>query len=130
MGDSGELRRDAIVRLVGLQESPNLNGTLGTLLHFNDEKERWLVRLNEDASNVLVRPANMELVTSGLDGTMSAQEEHSPCSVCLEAPAVMAFIPCGHRCICLACGVKLHGEVLSRCPQCRCAATDLVRIFT
>jgi hypothetical protein len=38
----------------------------------------------------------------------------SECRVCLEAPGDGAFLPCGHKCCCLACGTKLD-----RCPICR-----------
>jgi hypothetical protein len=38
----------------------------------------------------------------------------SECRVCLEAPADGAFMPCGHKCCCLACGEKLE-----TCPLCR-----------
>lgn len=38
----------------------------------------------------------------------------SECLICLEREAVVACIPCGHRCACEGCA-----QGLRRCPMCR-----------
>jgi len=51
------------------------------------------------------------------------------CVVCLENPPVVAFIPCGHRCLCSGCSHRLPKELRRSCPACRQPAADLIRIF-
>jgi hypothetical protein len=47
------------------------------------------------------------------------------CSWCLEQPATMAYVPCGHRCMC-----EDHAAMAgSQCPICRAVASGVVRIF-
>ena len=47
------------------------------------------------------------------------------CTWCLEQPATMAYVPCGHRCMC-----EEHAALAgSQCPICRAAANGVVRIF-
>ena len=41
------LCRGSLVRVVALQARPELNGTLGRLLDFDEEKQRWQVLLND-----------------------------------------------------------------------------------
>ena len=53
------------------------------------------------------------------------------CSVCMENPRCMAFIGCGHRCVCVGCCPKLGlagtwGEV--KCPVCR-QISAVIKIF-
>lgn len=53
----------------------------------------------------------------------------SECVVCLAELAVLAFVPCGHRCVCPACAERLPMEARRRCPQCRGEADALIRIY-
>jgi hypothetical protein len=47
------------------------------------------------------------------------------CSWCLEQPATMAYVPCGHRCMC-----EEHAAMAgAQCIICRAAASGVVRIF-
>eukprot|EP00927_Polykrikos_kofoidii_P046736 TRINITY_DN40874_c0_g1_i1.p1 TRINITY_DN40874_c0_g1~~TRINITY_DN40874_c0_g1_i1.p1 ORF type:complete len:510 (+),score=87.90 TRINITY_DN40874_c0_g1_i1:212-1531(+) len=51
------------------------------------------------------------------------------CTVCLERPSEVAFVPCGHRCICLECATALPEAVRRRCPTCRSTTFGLLRVF-
>lgn len=56
-------RPGTTVRLVGLQNRPNLNGTLCTLVEFDDDKGRWQVRpadLQVHSEGLLIKPDNLE----------------------------------------------------------------------
>ena len=46
------------------------------------------------------------------------------CSVCLVSRKTHAFLPCGHMCVCSACGSKLD-----RCPLCKMKAKWVTRIY-
>jgi hypothetical protein len=46
------------------------------------------------------------------------------CVVCLEAKAIMAAVPCGHKCACQECA-----KLLKKCPLCRTDVTNFLRIF-
>ncbi|KAJ1475533.1 tyrosine kinase-domain-containing protein, partial [Baffinella frigidus] len=53
-----------------------------------------------------------------------AQEKVSECVVCLDGMAVIALLPCGHRCACALC----VGTLLT-CPICRKSVVGSVRVF-
>lgn len=48
------------------------------------------------------------------------------CVVCLNAPKVMALVPCGHQCACAQCSPLLEGKP---CPICRSMVQGTMRIF-
>ena len=50
----------------------------------------------------------------------------SACAVCLVAPVVIAFAPCGHKAVCSACGARF---LRKPCPICRKAVTMALRIY-
>ncbi|KAJ1483032.1 hypothetical protein T484DRAFT_1801914 [Baffinella frigidus] len=80
---------------------------------------------------VVVRPEAAVLVPSAeapVQAKPEALEERGrSCVVCLERLAVMALLPCGHRCVCARCydGGALRGV----CPICRAAVESAVRVF-
>ena len=49
----------------------------------------------------------------------------SECVVCLEGEAVVAILPCGHRCVCEGCATLQ----MTQCPMCRQPVQDMKRIF-
>ena len=56
------------------------------------------------------------------------QPDDSECCICLAPfplPALLALVPCGHRCVCAACVSHLKGV----CPICRTEFTNSVRVF-
>lgn len=48
------------------------------------------------------------------------------CSVCMDWEATMAFVPCGHMCVCQACAARLKQDPAHRCVICRTPWTALV----
>lgn len=68
--------------------------------------------------------------TSAPCSSNAPASDDADCVICLENPGEMAFIPCGHRCICQTCARDLPPEARRNCPQCRQPATDLLRIYT
>jgi len=60
-------------------------------------------------------------------------DDDALCVVCLTMPKSHAFIPCGHRCVCAACGNQiLYGgpQGSAICPVCRTRANGAIKIFT
>jgi len=51
------------------------------------------------------------------------------CVVCLDAAVTMAFVPCGHRCVCEPCAAAVRAAPGRACVVCRRSITDSVRIF-
>ena len=47
------------------------------------------------------------------------------CVVCLDGEAVVAILPCGHRCVCEGCATLQ----MTQCPMCRQPVQDMKRIF-
>jgi hypothetical protein len=56
-------------------------------------------------------------------------EEDNMCVICLSVPKTHAFIPCGHRCVCLPCGNNVLKQAAPFCPICRADAQHLLQIF-
>jgi len=50
------------------------------------------------------------------------------CVVCLSAAPTHAFVPCGHRCVCNACGNAISQGSQS-CPICRAHVSSTLRVF-
>lgn len=46
-------------------------------------------------------------------------ESSENCSICLETSSNCVLIPCGHKCICSSCSIKLRKTSNSNCPICR-----------
>ena len=53
------------------------------------------------------------------------------CCVCYAPLRSLAFIPCGHRCVCEECGdmivSKANGAI--KCPLCKTPASRLMKIY-
>lgn len=100
----------------------DLNGKLVVLEHWVDATSDWHVRLWPEGEAMAVKTDNLSLARV-------PEDEAASCDICIAAPAVMAFVPCGHRCVCAACVEQLSGEHRNRCPRCRGAAVNIIRIF-
>ncbi|KAG0555010.1 hypothetical protein KC19_12G136700 [Ceratodon purpureus] len=55
--------------------------------------------------------------------------ENQLCTICLDAPKDSFFDPCGHRCTCYACGIRIQREDSNRCPICRQTIRTVRRIY-
>ena len=55
----------------------------------------------------------------------------SCCVVCLDAPPALACVPCGHVCLCDACGQALAARAAARfkCPVCRLKVQCTMRVY-
>jgi hypothetical protein len=51
------------------------------------------------------------------------------CAVCWGAPRAVAFVPCGHRCFCMACATRVLRSRPTRCPCCNAPTTQAIRIY-
>ena len=55
------------------------------------------------------------------------------CAICLTRPAICAFMPCGHRCVCASCARKWtrgrQPDSGLRCVLCNSQASDWIRIY-
>ncbi|OLQ07407.1 Baculoviral IAP repeat-containing protein 2 [Symbiodinium microadriaticum] len=54
------------------------------------------------------------------------RQVQNQCVVCLDAPANMAFVPCGHLAVCEACAGQLERPI---CPVCRQTSQSILHIF-
>ena len=52
------------------------------------------------------------------------QDAARTCVICLDAPAEVAFDPCGHLCVC-----REHAERVTTCPVCRTPVRERLRVF-
>eukprot|EP00047_Mylnosiga_fluctuans_P006931 m.250047 g.250047 ORF g.250047 m.250047 type:complete len:198 (+) comp16520_c0_seq1:203-796(+) len=57
-----------------------------------------------------------------------AAAKPTPCCQCLEAPACVAFVPCGHVCMCASCGMYAHMRH-QPCPICRSTSSTTIRLY-
>ena len=58
-------------------------------------------------------------------------EEKKECIICYEREPVLAFIPCGHKCVCQICYNKAQNSnhKIEICSICRKKITNVVRIY-
>jgi hypothetical protein len=61
------------------------------------------------------------------DIIQAKKQEEQRCVVCLENTKTMAFIKCGHFCLCDMCGNKIKANS-GACPLCR-VASDIVKLY-
>jgi hypothetical protein len=62
---------------------------------------------------------------------LKALELDGACRVCLDRPAEIAAVPCGHRFVCTSeeCRAKVDRHPDSRCYICRTPMTGTLRIY-
>jgi hypothetical protein len=68
----------------------------------------------QSAMDLLVKSSSREDGKKDGKKESEASIEDKSCCVCLDAAPVGVFVPCGHKCCCMACGVQLQ-----MCPFCR-----------
>mmetsp|Transcript_88148 Transcript_88148/g.221898 ORF Transcript_88148/g.221898 Transcript_88148/m.221898 type:complete len:558 (+) Transcript_88148:54-1727(+) len=59
-------------------------------------------------------------------------EDDNICIVCMAEPKSHAFIPCGHRCVCMNCSagiLEARRQTSVACPMCRAPTTGSIQIF-
>ena len=99
---------------------------LSTLVFFT--MTFYMLSSPTDSLTQLVRtllPRASEEILAKLQVAFAAQMfKASECVVCIENEAVMALMPCGHRCACEACAPNLRN-----CPMCRQPVRESTRIY-
>ena len=63
------------------------------------------------------------------EGGGSSKRAMGECCICLERIAtdrLLAFVPCGHRCVCAGCSGRL---VRKPCPICRKKVREVMRVY-
>jgi chromosome segregation ATPase len=74
-----------------------------------------------------VLKSDLARVKATLAEKLEAEEfEQKQCTVCLEHPAHVVALPCGHRCFCTNAECSAH---VSLCPLCRTPMTGTLRVF-
>lgn len=51
------------------------------------------------------------------------------CAICLDKEKTVVVVPCGHKCMCVACAKQLQASLAPRCPLCRGALERITRVF-
>ena len=51
-------------------------------------------------------------------------DDGGACVICLDAPAEMALVPCGHQCVC-----REDAQKVATCPVCRTPVREMLRVF-
>ncbi|EDV28122.1 uncharacterized protein TRIADDRAFT_53391 [Trichoplax adhaerens] len=82
---------------------------------------RHKVRASElpDMDDERLRQSGSSYATPTATSDLSAE-----CSICMDAPANVVFLDCGHVCTCLKCA-----EAMTHCPICRQLIIRKIRIF-
>jgi len=91
------------------------------------EAHQELSRLRAELSERTVEVLELRQAQERLRRDLSSQSSRNTCVVCLDAPATMASLPCGHLALCEACVVQLDRL---QCPVCRHASSFMIHIFT
>jgi hypothetical protein len=76
-----------------------------------------------------IRDAQLASCEKTIEDLQSLINADDKCSVCMENPRCMAFIGCGHRCVCSGCCSKL-GPVngILKCPVCR-KSSGVIKVY-
>ncbi|CAM6033448.1 unnamed protein product [Sphagnum compactum] len=69
------------------------------------------------------------LGSGNFQGGHGEQSLEQLCTVCLDAPKDSFFDPCGHRCTCYTCGMRIQNGDIARCPICRENVRAVHRIY-
>lgn len=56
-------------------------------------------------------------------------DDGSECVMCLDAPKTMAFVPCGHMCVCESCSESIEPRGSRRCPMCRAVTSGKIKVY-
>ena len=53
-------------------------------------------------------------------------EDSDNCCICFSSPKTQVMVPCGHKCICVACDTLMHDR---KCPICRAHVVFSCRVY-
>ena len=60
----------------------------------------------------------------GVGAAGEGERDGRTCVICLDAPAEMALLPCGHQCVC-----QEDAQRVATCPVCRAPVRERLRVF-
>ena len=117
---------DSSVPNPGKQEIPQIpqipNKSIETLMKLDESI------FNDTALSVEELNLLSEKFTSFLSSIQKRIRELSICSVCQEFTTDTIFVPCGHKCCCKSCVVKVTQKD-KLCPLCRVEFTQAIKVF-
>lgn len=76
-----------------------------------------------------VFPPPPDLPSSIVDVDAGGLGDQEDCVICHEGIREGAFIPCGHRCVCMHCAEIIRESTNPTCPICRARVETTIRIF-
>lgn len=89
------------------------------------QKIAWLFFMVYQGISLLISIIGIILLSRVVSFHNSKQEgKESECCICMAARFQIAFIPCGHLCVCQQCSISVD-----YCPVCRKNIEDRVQIF-
>jgi archaellum component FlaC len=95
-----------------------------------DRQQRMVRRFNEERSDLFERirvlQAQVDNLKDEVSETQEKVDQQKNCIACFDAVKTVAFIPCGHLCMCEACLKKQGGAT---CPYCREKSTSTIKIY-
>jgi len=86
----GSLEPGAVVRLHSLQSVLSLNGSEGTVVRWDKGKERWVVRVKQEAKLKLLNAANLSVQNVGVEDNIAKrnQSDHQNSQRCIDCGGV------------------------------------------
>lgn len=87
--------------------------------------------VSEDAAQfpAASAPVDYSMQTDENNSGTAGIPENQLCTLCLDAPKNSFFDPCGHRCTCYSCGLRIQRGDSNRCPICRQTIRTVRRIY-
>lgn len=81
------------------------------------------------AAYVLKELFGIQEATTAPSNDTDIVDNQAQCVVCLTSLKDTALMPCGHFCVCYDCGVSIRlSPARNRCPLCRTAVEDIIKI--
>lgn len=89
-----------------------------------------MIDTTDDGTPNMVIPLNLDGSAAGSDLHRSSQGHgDGTCVCCMDMPAKVVLVPCGHMCVCESCGVDLKRRRMA-CPMCRSTVKAIQKVFT
>lgn len=113
LNETGDLKNESelsniFVIMEKLQNAINTAKSLETLTVFESQLEEILVSIKEKKNS------------------LSKKSEEKKCVICLDQPASMICIPCGHICVCESCKAQMTKK---KCPVCNQHVKNIYKVY-
>lgn len=90
------------------------------------EAHREILRLRSEITERVIEVGELRREQEYLKTRSMLRPTQNTCVVCLDAPAAVAPVPCGHLSLCEGCVSQLRRP---QCPVCRRPAASMIQIF-